>query len=122
MPVTKDQAIVAVEFHYGTCQNHIGIHGGKTLQQIRFRRNGKTKTWVRSPLEFRIPVKRGLREYGYITQTNAQDFHTAEQCEIVEVFPTIGNGAKVKYPSKTNVANLFTDVLKTGRGGWFPPR
>ena len=119
MPVTKDQAIVAVEFHYGTCQNHIGVMGGKRLQQIRFRRNGKTKTWVRSPEEFRIPVKRGLREYGYITQTNAQDFHTAEQCEIVDVFPTTAGGVKI---TPTDVNRLYTEILTTDRGGWFPKR
>ena len=113
MAVTKDESIVAVEFHYGTCQNHIGIRGGKTLHQIRFRRNGKTKTWERSPLEFRIPVKRGLREYGYITQTTAQDFHTAEQCEIVDILPTTDGGVKIHNLN----TNLFTHV-----GGWFPPR
>lgn len=85
MAITKDESIVSVEFHYGECQRRHGPRGGITFHQIRFRRNGKTKTWVRSPLEFRIPVKRGLREYGYITQTNASDFHTAEQCEIMDV-------------------------------------
>ena len=85
MAVTKDESIVSVEFHYGECQRWHGPRGGITFHQIRFRRNGKTKTWVRSPDEFRIPVKRGFREYGYITQTNAHEFHTAEQCEIVDV-------------------------------------
>ena len=85
MTVTKDESIVAVEFHYGECQRRHGPRGGITLSQVFFRRNGKTKTWVRSPLEFRIPVKRGLRECGYITQTNAHEFHTAEQCEIMDV-------------------------------------
>ena len=113
MAVTKDDSIVAVEFHYGECQNQIGIRGGKTLHQIRFRRNGKTKTWVRSPLEFRIPVKRGLREYGYITQTNAHEFHTAEQCEIVDIHPTTDGGVKI-YPE--SIPFLSTS------GGWFPNR
>ncbi len=85
MTVTKDESIVAVEFHYGECQRRHGPKGGERLYQIRFRRNGKTKTWVRSPDEFRIPVKRGLKEYGYITQTNAHEFHTAEQCEIQDL-------------------------------------
>jgi len=99
MPVTKDESIVAVEFHYGECQNHIGIRGGKTFHQIRFRRNGKTKTWITRPDEFRVPVKRGLREYGYITQTNAKDFHTAEQCEIVDILPTTAGGVRIHNPT-----------------------
>jgi len=99
MPVTKDESIVAVEFHYGTCQRFIGKRGGESLQQIRFRRNGKTKTWVRSPLEFRIPVKRGLREYGYITQTNSHEFHTAEQCEIVDILPGTASNVRIHNPS-----------------------
>ena len=32
----------------------------------RVRRNGKTKTWKTRPGEFRIPVKAGLRSYGYL--------------------------------------------------------
>jgi len=111
MTVTKDQAIVAVEFHYGTCQNHIGIRGGKTLQQIRFRRNGKTKTWVTRPDEFRVPIKHGLREYGYITQTNAKDFHTAEQCEIVDISVCTVGGVQI---------HKLDQYIATG--GWFPPR
>lgn len=31
------------------------------------RRNGKTKLWKTRPTEFKIPVKRGLRNYGYLT-------------------------------------------------------
>ena len=34
----------------------------------RARRNGKTKTWVREPGRFEIPVKAGLKAYGRITQ------------------------------------------------------
>lgn len=36
----------------------------------RWRRNGRTKTWKTRPGEFRIPVKHGLRSYGYITEYN----------------------------------------------------
>ena len=44
----------------------------------RCRRNGKTKTWKRSPERFQIPVKHGLYEYGYITEDNANAFYIAE--------------------------------------------
>jgi hypothetical protein len=33
----------------------------------RVRRNGRTKRWTSRPEEFRIPIKMGLRNYGYIT-------------------------------------------------------
>lgn len=32
------------------------------------RRNGKTQTWKRDPLRFRIPIKFGFRSYGEITE------------------------------------------------------
>jgi hypothetical protein len=86
MSVTKDEAIVATEFHYGECQVIHGKRGGQTSQRTSFRRNGQTKTWVRSPEKFSIPVKRGLREYGYITDRNESGFHTAEECIPTEVW------------------------------------
>lgn len=58
--VTKDLALVAREFTDGN---------GRT-----WRRNGQTKTWVRSPERFRVPVKFGLYDYGYVTELNASQF------------------------------------------------
>ena len=85
--ITKEQAIGEIEFHYGSCQRRHGPKGGVTMHQIVFKRNGQTKTWVRNPEEFRVPIKRGLREYGYITHTNAHEFHvgTHDQCFIEDV-------------------------------------
>lgn len=40
----------------------------------RWRRNGATKTWKTRPDDFRIPIKRGLNEYAYITPSNAHEF------------------------------------------------
>lgn len=61
--VTKEQALTADLFHssYGD----------------RWRRNGKTKTWVTRPNEFRVPVKWGMFSYGYITESNAHEYHVA---------------------------------------------
>jgi hypothetical protein len=42
--------------------------------RIRVRRNGKTKTWKRTPEKFQIPVKYGLYEYGYITNENCKEW------------------------------------------------
>jgi hypothetical protein len=36
----------------------------------RLRRNGKTQTWKRDPLRFRIPIKAGLRATGQLTETD----------------------------------------------------
>lgn len=37
---------------------------------VRARVNGRCKTWVTRPTEFRLPVKYGLRHCFYITQEN----------------------------------------------------
>ena len=34
---------------------------------MHWRRNGKTKLWKTRPNEFKIPVKYGMYDYGYIT-------------------------------------------------------
>jgi len=36
------------------------------------RRNGPTKTWVREPKRFRIPVKAGLRVHSYVTENSKE--------------------------------------------------
>jgi hypothetical protein len=41
---------------------------------VRWRVNGKVKTWKTRPNEFSIPVKHGLYDYGYITQKNIHLF------------------------------------------------
>ena len=72
MPISMEQALTAQEFHY---------HHPKTGKVYRWRRNGKTKTWKTRPTEFRIPVKYGLYDYGYIDHSNAYLFHVSEDCE-----------------------------------------
>lgn len=44
---------------------------------VRVRRNGKTKTWKRSPEKFRIPVKHGLRTCFYITEQNSNNWRAS---------------------------------------------
>jgi len=38
------------------------------------KRNGQTKTWVTRPADFRIPIKAGLKAYGYITPVTLDSF------------------------------------------------
>jgi hypothetical protein len=68
--ITKEQALAASEFHIA--------HSGLTC--TRWRRNGKTKTWVRNPAAFRVSVKHGLNGYGQITEVDAGDYHVAGDC------------------------------------------
>lgn len=85
--VTKEQAIVTREFHYAPrCElltivnenSHAHPKSRPTIE--RWRRNGQTQTWVTRPNDFKVPIKYGLRDYTYITQDNAHEFHRAEDC------------------------------------------
>ena len=57
-PLTKNNCLLAEIFY----QKH--LDGSFT----RWYRNGKTKTWIRTPSRFRIPVKHGLYRYDAITE------------------------------------------------------
>ena len=41
---------------------------------VRWRANGKCKTWKRNPERFQLPIKHGLYNYAYITNENAHLF------------------------------------------------
>lgn len=41
---------------------------------IRWRANGKCQTWKTRPNEFKLPIKHGLYDYGYLTHENAHLF------------------------------------------------
>lgn len=51
---------------------------GSDKQPIRVRVNGKCKLWKRSPERFQVPVKHGLYDSGYITETNCHDWCLTE--------------------------------------------
>lgn len=68
--VTKSQAILADNFTHVSKKN-----SDKTA--LRVRRTGKTQTWITRPNEFKIPVKYGLYESGYITHLNAHEWNVA---------------------------------------------
>ncbi len=40
----------------------------------RFRVNGRPKTWKTRPDEVRVPLKRGMYQYGYLNQHNMHEF------------------------------------------------
>jgi hypothetical protein len=86
--VTKDQAMRAgstwggADFHYGECTRTVGPRGGVTVRTETWRVNGKCKVWKTRPAEFSLPVKFGLRDFGYITDRNAAEFHLASECPL----------------------------------------
>jgi hypothetical protein len=71
--ITKEDAIKGGIFHHTPACNP-----GRLPE--RWRSNGKCQTWKTRPDEFRLPVKHGLRDYGYITEREAHEFHRAEDC------------------------------------------
>ena len=50
----------------------------------RWRVNGKVQVWKRSPDKVRVPIKRGLREFGYLHETNLEYFHPEGECKNVK--------------------------------------
>jgi hypothetical protein len=82
MSVTFEQAIASSQFHFGECSVSYGVTGKARprLQQNVWRRNGATKTWKSRPGAFRIPVKHGMYQYGYIDDTMNAIVHAAEDC------------------------------------------
>ncbi|KKL79329.1 hypothetical protein LCGC14_2015940 [marine sediment metagenome] len=81
--ITKEQTLTANEFHHGKCVKRIGPRGGVTLLVNRWRRNGRTQIW-KTRSEWVVPVKHGLRDYAYVTERDADMWHTAEDCRPVE--------------------------------------
>jgi hypothetical protein len=50
-------------------------------EPVKCRVNGKCKIWKTRPLEFKLPVKAGLYEYGYIENFNADEWCVdVEEC------------------------------------------
>ena len=41
---------------------------------MRARVNGAIKLWKTRPLEFRLPIARGLYEHGYLDEANAESW------------------------------------------------
>ena len=68
--ITKE---IAVGLRVGTELRHKTLTNadGKTPYIVRV--NGACKTWKTNP-RFRLSIKRGLYEYGYITPANADEW------------------------------------------------
>lgn len=76
--ITKEQAI---SFDYGKTLYHYAMRNAdKTALRVRV--NGKCKTWKRDPKRFQLPIKHGLRDCGYLTQDNADEWFTFDPTEL----------------------------------------
>lgn len=65
--ISKLDALTADMFHDSVCR--------------KWRRNGQTQTWKRSPERFRVPVKYGLYRYDQITDSIADRVHLPGSAE-----------------------------------------
>ena len=68
--ITKQQAVAAQyrqEFWHRTVKNADGT-------PARCRVNGACKVWKTRPDEFRLPVKHGMYDCSYITESNAAEW------------------------------------------------
>lgn len=61
---------VAVTLKHGQILHHV-TKTNRDNTPLRVRVTGKVQTWKTRPGAFKIPVKHGLYESGYITQDNA---------------------------------------------------
>lgn len=71
-----------------TVEQAIGLKFGQTIydveqrgsdgRAVRWRVNGQVKTWKTRPSHFKIPVKHGLYNYGYVTHENAMFYSVNE--------------------------------------------
>lgn len=54
-------------------------HTNRDGSPVRWKVNGAVKTWKTKPDLVQVPLKHGLRDYGYLTQDNLGEFSlTAE--------------------------------------------
>jgi hypothetical protein len=71
--LTKTQAI---NLRHGEILHHRTLTNADGTP-LRARVAGRCKTWKTQPTEFRLPVKRGLKQYFYITENNADEWTIA---------------------------------------------
>lgn len=65
--MTKDELI---NLPRGTTLHHVSLRNADG-SALRARVNGRAKTWVTRPEEFRLPMKHGLKNCFYITERDA---------------------------------------------------
>jgi hypothetical protein len=61
---------------------HHSAYKNKDGSCERWRVNGCVQTWKRNPERVRVPIKRGLYEYGAVTEWNCELYHVSDECKI----------------------------------------
>ena len=69
---------IAMRLAQGTVLHHI-TQINKDGSPLRIRINGKCQVWVRQPERFKLPVKHGLKQYGYIDQGNTTQWRIPKE-------------------------------------------
>ncbi len=72
--MTRDDALKAT---HGTIFYH-ETESNADNTAMRVRVSGLCKTWKTRPNDFRLPVKRGMYESGYITHENKEEWNVNE--------------------------------------------
>ena len=100
--LTREKAEKANLFHaQGGCSLSYGKRGRMIITVERWKRNGKTKTLVRTPDFYEIPVKHGMYAYSVIRSGDEDLWHTDEDCLVMQEarfrhsFPNLENVSKV---------------------------
>lgn len=75
--ITKEQAL---KLRHGEVIEHVSLKNSDGTPQ-RWRVNGAIKTWKSRPDDFSLPIKRGLREFGYLCPDNAHGFNLVGRSE-----------------------------------------
>jgi hypothetical protein len=55
---------------------------GKTCYHYKV--NGQVKTWKKDESRIQVPLKRGLKSYGYLTESNLHLFHLGWDCPLTQ--------------------------------------
>lgn len=72
--ITKE---IAVALHHGKTLYHVSMKNADK-SALRVRVNGNCQTWKTRPAEFKLPIKHGMYQYGYITEKNGNEWTTEE--------------------------------------------
>ena len=70
---------IALQLSRSTTLYHMSVKMSDGKTPARCRVNGKTLTWKTRPIDYKLPVKHGLRDCFYITNENAADWTTSEE-------------------------------------------
>jgi len=74
----RAQGITRTQSFYTIFEPDYSLPALPLVNPINWRANGKLKTWKTRPEDFKLPIKHGLRDFGYITEENIHLFSLKE--------------------------------------------